>query len=178
LFERHWVDNVAATMGARSKHRVLICEDDRMTADLLAAAVQSGGHEILLCHDGRTAIDRVAEWGPTAGIIDIGLPGVTGYGVAQHIRGLCKTRLFAPQMLLIAITAYDSPADIAMARYAGFNWHFAKPARPSLLLSVLENPNRAALENGDGTPLDRSLDGDWKLDAQRRKAPPGTIWRQ
>jgi CheY-like chemotaxis protein len=142
-----------------------------MTADLLTAAVQSDGHVVLVCHDGSTAIDRAAEWEPTACIIDIGLPNVTGYGVAQHIRGLSKARVARPQVLLIAITAYDSPGDIAMARYAGFNWHFAKPARPSLLLSVLQNPNRAPLTSGDGTPLDRSLDGGWTLFPQRKKAP-------
>ena len=147
---------------SKPKHRVLICEDDRMTAELLTSAVRSDSHDVLVCHDGRIAIEQVRVWQPTAAIIDIGLPGVTGYGVAQYIRGLAQHRPFAPQVLLIAITAYDSAADIAMARYAGFNWHFAKPARPSMLLAVLENPDRAALSSGDGTPLDRPV-CDWKL---------------
>ncbi len=139
----------------RLRHRVLICEDDKMIAELLSATVSAQGHEVLVCHDGSAAIAHAEKWRPTAAIIDIGLPGVTGYGVAQHIRSLSRRLASGPQVLLIAITGYDSPADIEMARYAGFNWHFAKPARPSLLADVLENPKRTPVGQRDGTPLDR-----------------------
>jgi CheY-like chemotaxis protein len=130
-------------------NRVLICEDDKDLADLLSAALQIQAREVLICHDGSEAVARVGRWRPATAIIDIGLPGVTGYGVAQHIRGLP----FGHEVLIIAITGYDSPADIEMARYAGFNWHFAKPVRPSLLLQVLENPRRTPVGKKDGTPL-------------------------
>jgi CheY-like chemotaxis protein len=152
-----------------------------MIAELFALAVTAQGHEVLVCHDGRHAIDRVEDWAPTAAIIDIGVPGVTGYGVAQHMRGLARIRPVGPQALLIALTGYDSPADIAMARYAGFNWHFAKPARPTRVLATLENPARAPLGKGDGTPLDRAVEGDrrqalqeWaarRTEAPRRRGP-------
>jgi CheY-like chemotaxis protein len=99
------------------------------------------------------------------------LNGLHAFRLRQHILGLPRSRTFGPQVLLVAITAYDSPADIEMARYAGFNWHFAKPARPSLLLSVLQNPDRAPLANGDGTPLDRALDGGWNVRPQRKRVP-------
>jgi two-component system CheB/CheR fusion protein len=137
------------------KHRVLVCEDDKMTAELLATTARAQGHEVLVCHDGAAAIEHVQTFRPTAAIIDIGLPGVTGYGVAQHIRTLSRRPSSGPSVLLIAITGYDSPADVEMARYAGFNWHFAKPARPNLLAEVLENPQRAVKGPGDCTPLDR-----------------------
>ena len=137
------------------RHRVLVCEDDKMIAELLAVTVSAQGHEVLVCHDGTAAIAQAEKWRPTAAIIDIGLPGVTGYGVAQHIRSLSRRLASGPRVLLIAITGYDSAADIEMARYAGFNWHFAKPARPSLLAEVLENPKRTPVGQRDGTPLDR-----------------------
>jgi len=136
-----------------TRHRVLICEDDKMIADLLAAAVGAQGHEVFVCHDGSAAIGLVEKRRPTAAIIDIGLPGVTGYGVAQHIPSRSSSLSSGPQVLLIAITGYDSPADIEMARYAGFNWHFAKPARPSLIVEVLQNPKRPPVAKRDGTPL-------------------------
>ncbi|HYG56099.1 MAG TPA: response regulator, partial [Burkholderiales bacterium] len=63
-----------------AKHRVLVCEDDKMTAELWKVTVESAGHEVLVCYDGREAIDKVGDWQPTVGIIDIGLPYVTGYG--------------------------------------------------------------------------------------------------
>jgi CheY-like chemotaxis protein len=129
--------------------RVLICEDNKDAADTLAAVLRFHGHDVLVCHDGASAIARVEEWRPTAAIIDIGLPGVTGYAVAQYIR---KMR-FGTDVLLVAITAYGTPADIEMARSAGFNWHFAKPAHPSFVLDVLESPNREQITRRDGTPL-------------------------
>jgi two-component system CheB/CheR fusion protein len=127
-------------------HRVLICEDDEIAAEMFAAAIRVLGHEVVVCYDGRSSIEAAEEWRPTAAVIDIGLPGVTGYGVAQHIRGLP----FGADVLLIAITGYDSPTDIELARHAGFEWHLVKPVRPSVLIDVLRNPQRTPLK-GDGS---------------------------
>jgi CheY-like chemotaxis protein len=129
--------------------RVLICEDQKDTAETLATLLRSHGHEVLVCHDGPSAIAQARQWGPTAAIIDIGLPEITGYAVAQYIRELP----FGADVLLIAITGYGSPADIEMARYAGFNWHFAKPAPPAFIVDVLQNPSRKPLARQDGVPL-------------------------
>jgi hypothetical protein len=40
-----------------------------------------------------------------------------------------------------------------MARYAGFHWHFAKPANPDFIADVVQNPQRRPAETADGTPL-------------------------
>ena len=116
--------------------RVLICEDQKDAAESLAALLRLQGYEVLVCPDGRCAIDQAPQWRPDAAIIDIGLPGITGYAVAQHIRTLA----FGGDVVLIAVTGYTTPADIEMAQRAGFNWHFAKPADASFLLDVLEDP--------------------------------------
>jgi CheY-like chemotaxis protein len=129
--------------------RVLICEDQKDTAESLAALLRLQGYEVLVCHDGHSAMDRATAWRPTAAIIDIGLPGVTGYAVAQHIREL----QFGGDVVLIAVTGYSTPADIQMARYAGFNWHFAKPADPSFLMDVLEDPTLAPHGRLGAVPL-------------------------
>jgi CheY-like chemotaxis protein len=129
--------------------RVLICEDQADAAQTLATLLALSGHEVRVCHDGRSAIDHALDWRPTAAIIDIGLPGISGYGVAQFIRELS----FGGDVLLIAVTGYASPADLEMARYAGFNWHFAKPAAPALIIDVLKAPERKALTRDDGVLL-------------------------
>jgi CheY-like chemotaxis protein len=129
--------------------RILLCEDQQDLAEFLAAALRLEGYEVLVCFDGRSAIAQAEAWRPAAAVIDIGLPGVTGYGVAQHIRELP----FGHRVLLVAITAYDSPADIEMARYAGFHWHLAKPVRVPMLLELLRNPARAPAGKGSVVPL-------------------------
>jgi CheY-like chemotaxis protein len=135
--------------GTQQTARVLICEDQADVAQTLAALLSLSGHEVRVCHDGRSAIDEALDWRPTAAIIDIGLPGISGYGVAQFIRELS----FGGDVLLIAVTGYASPADIEMARYAGFDWHFSKPAAPSLIIDVLESADRKALASADGVLL-------------------------
>lgn len=134
---------VAASDAPQAKRqRVLVCEDNTDAAETFAKLLQSQGHEVIVCSDGPGAIALVERWHPSVAIIDIGLPGVTGYGVAQHIRSLP----FGSDVLLIAITGYGTPADIAMAGHAGFDWHFVKPAQPSSILELVENPSRSAPE--------------------------------
>jgi CheY-like chemotaxis protein len=128
---------------------VLICEDNADAAETFAQLLRIEGHEVLVCADGTEAIAQIDKWRPTAAIIDIGLPGVTGYAVAQYIRG----RAFRPDVLLIAITGYGNVGDIEMARYAGFHWHFTKPAQPSFVMEVLKDPKRTAITPRDGKPL-------------------------
>jgi CheY-like chemotaxis protein len=129
--------------------RVLVCEDQKDAAESLAALLRLQGHEVLVCSDGRSAIEQALKWRPTVAIIDIGLTDVTGYAVAQHIRGLP----FGRNVVLIALTGYADPGDIEMARYAGFNWHFAKPADSSFLMDVLEDPSYAPLGRLGAIPL-------------------------
>lgn len=136
-------------MPDESNARVLICEDQKDTAETLAALLRLQGYEVLVCHDGASATGKVAKWRPSAAIIDIGLPEITGYAIAQYIRDLP----YGSRVLLIAVTGYGCPADIEMARYAGFNWHFAKPAPPSLILEVLKDPSRKPIARQDGVLL-------------------------
>jgi CheY-like chemotaxis protein len=138
-------------MSTQDARRVLICEDQPDAAETLAALLRSHGYEVLVCHDGPSAIAAVAKWRPSAAIIDIGLPQVTGYGVAQFIRELP----FGATVLLIALTGYGSAADIELARHSGFDWHFAKPAPPAFILQVLQDPRRMPIARQDGIPLNR-----------------------
>jgi CheY-like chemotaxis protein len=134
---------------AMERARVLIVEDDKDTGEALAALLQAHGFEVMRCLEGRRAIAEAALWRPTAAIIDIGLPGITGYAVAQYLKGLPS----AQDVLLIAVTGYSDAADIELARYAGFHWHFSKPAESAQLIDILENRGRHSGAIGSGVPL-------------------------
>jgi two-component system CheB/CheR fusion protein len=134
--------------GAEEGLRILIVEDNKDGADTLAEMLRLEGYDVRVCYDGGSAIAEVDRWRPAAAVIDIGLPGVTGYAVAQHIRDLP----FGSGVILIAVTGYVTPKDIEQARYAGFNWHLAKPASASTLLDILRNPGQAAMRK-DAVPL-------------------------
>ena len=134
---------------------VLVCEDDKIIAEMLAAFLLQAGCEVEICHDGESAIELASRWSPTGAVIDIGLPGISGYAVAQHLR-----EQFGPQLVIVALTSHDMPDEIAKARYAGFDWHFAKPARLTHIVEILCNSTRAPDQKRTGirlTPPPRAL---------------------
>ena len=73
------------------------------------------------------------DFAPDAAVLDIGLPGMDGYELAQRIRrehGAIR---------LIALTGYGQPNDIERSRAAGFDAHLVKPAELRLVLGALRN---------------------------------------
>ena len=132
--------------------RVLIVEGDIDMAESLADLLRQHRYRVLVCAEGRQAVVQAAVWRPAAAIIEIGLPGITGYSVAQYIRGLP----FGRDVLLIALTRYSDLSDIEMARYAGFHWHLAKPAQPSVIVDVLKDPSRLQKRRHDVVALQRT----------------------
>jgi two-component system CheB/CheR fusion protein len=83
-----------------------------------------------------SALELIARERPDAALIDIGLPSMTGYEVAQHIRRNKELR----GILLVALTGYGAPNDIVAAREAGFDAHVIKPAEAARLEELLARP--------------------------------------
>ncbi len=117
--------------------RVLVVDDNQDAADLLAMVLQLDGHHTQVAYDGRMAIDWAAEFHPDVVLLDIGLPGMDGYEVAQHLRQmpiLYDTKL-------IAITGYEEPERAAAA---GFSGYLVKPVDPDQLRKLLLSARPAA----------------------------------
>jgi two-component system CheB/CheR fusion protein len=102
--------------------RILLCDDNRDFVSTLALLLQSEGHETWQCLLGRAAIDKARQWQPDLALIDIGLPDVTGYAVAQEIRRMP----FGKALMLVAVTGYSEPEDVRHAASAGFDLHMKK----------------------------------------------------
>jgi CheY-like chemotaxis protein len=106
-----------------SPRRVLLVDDNRDSAESLAALMQMLGHEVFQAHGGREAIELARASGPDLILLDIGMPDMSGYDVARALRaepGLSATRL-------IALTGYGSEEDRRESRAAGFDDHLVKP---------------------------------------------------
>ena len=86
-----------------------------------------------VAHDGPTAIGLAKSGGPSTILLDIGLPGMDGYEVAQVLRSLdgCKNAV------LIAISGYGQDDDRRRSKEAGFDHHLVKPIDPDSLLSLI-----------------------------------------
>ena len=114
--------------------RVVIAEDNPDTAISLAMILRKFGHEVTIVQTGTEALRVACEVVPDVLILDIGLPGMDGYQVAQSLR----TNASLSGMRLIAVTGYGQAEDQERSRQAGFDNHLVKPVDFSELLKVLE----------------------------------------
>lgn len=125
--------NASVPAGAQPPLHLLIADDDRDGAELLAMFMRSEGHCVDLAHDGESALLMVLHLRPDVVLLDIGMPRLDGLSVARRLR----EELPGARMLLLAVTGRDSAEDKALARAAGFDHHFVKPADPSHLQACI-----------------------------------------
>jgi PAS domain S-box-containing protein len=118
---------------ARSMRRVLIADDNRDAAESLAMLLRMDGHEVTVAYDGPQALALLAQAQPEVALLDIGMPGLNGYEVAQRIRQSPLGR----HVKLIAVTGWGQDRDKAQAHQAGFDHHFTKPVDPTRLSELL-----------------------------------------
>ncbi|MDE2049947.1 MAG: response regulator [Gammaproteobacteria bacterium] len=118
---------------AEPRCSVLIADDNRDAADSLALLLQMSGYELHVCHGGREALALARRERPNALVLDIGMPGMSGYEVARHIRAEDWGR----DALLIAVTGWGQREDRERSRAAGFDHHLTKPVDPDTLQGLL-----------------------------------------
>jgi CheY-like chemotaxis protein len=122
------------TRDTRPPLSVLVVEDSedtaRSTADLLAL----GGHSVRVAACGADALRATAEETPDVVLLDIGLPGMTGWEVAERIRDRARGK----QPVVIAVTVYGTERDRWQSADAGIDLHLVKPADPAALMTLLE----------------------------------------
>jgi len=122
--------------------RVIVCEDEKDGAETYETLLRLCGFEVFSCQEAIGCLRKAREWSPDAAIIDIGLPVMNGYDLARELRTLPG----GAGLLLIAVTGYGRPQDVAKARIAGFDWHMRKPAPPSAIIDLLAGGNIEAPE--------------------------------
>ncbi|HEX3097101.1 MAG TPA: response regulator [Usitatibacter sp.] len=112
--------------------RVLVVDDNEDAATSLAMMLGMMGYEVRMAHDGLEAVRAADEFVPEAALLDIGLPHLSGYDVARHIRSHQ-----GDDVLLVAITGWGTAEDVKRSEDAGFDHHFTKPADPDRLRQIL-----------------------------------------
>lgn len=116
--------------------RVLVVDDERDTVDTLMEILRDEGHVAHGVYTGRDALPTALIFRPDAILVDIAIPGVSGYAVAQSIHyGFTVAR----RPLLIAISGVwrDKP-DLLLAERVGFDHHLCKPCGSTDILKLLE----------------------------------------
>lgn len=113
--------------------RVLIADDDRDAILTLSTVLQDEGHQVLEVYRGDAVLQLVRRYQPDAVLLDIGMPGMTGFEIARQLRD--ELRQACP--MLVAVTAWTQPIARQMGKTSGFNHYLVKPYSIDDLLELL-----------------------------------------
>ena len=119
--------------------RILVVDDHEDTAEMLSMLLSGKGHHTHVALDGPAALAAAVAFQPHIGLLDLSLPGMSGYELAERLRaipGLAGIRL-------VAVTGHGSEAHRARARAAGFHDHILKPVDLEVIEAVLAAVRRS-----------------------------------
>jgi CheY-like chemotaxis protein/anti-sigma regulatory factor (Ser/Thr protein kinase) len=123
-----------STLPASRRRSVLLIEDNPDVQAALRCKLELDGHTVSTASDGIDGLARLLELRPEISIVDIGLPGLTGYELARHARAAG----YAGRM--IALSGYGQERDVSRAMVAGFDAYLVKPVdRKELRATLLAN---------------------------------------
>jgi len=106
-----------------ARRRVLVVDDNVEAADCLGELLRAWGHATRIAHDPARALLMLDDFEPEVVVLDIGLPVMDGYELAQRIRD----RMGDKPCRLIALSGYGQQADLARSAACGFEQHLVKP---------------------------------------------------
>ncbi len=128
------VNRPTVTPGAALRRfRILVVDDNHDSALSMAMMLQIMGHDTRTAHDGESAVSTAETFLPEVVLLDIGLPKLNGYEVAQRIR----EQDWGQSMFLIAVTGWGQDEDRQRSREVGLNLHMVKPVEPAALEKLL-----------------------------------------
>jgi CheY-like chemotaxis protein/nitrogen-specific signal transduction histidine kinase len=131
-------------MDASLGSRVLIVDDNHDAAASLALLLRHWGHDVRTANDGHAAIATVESFQPSVVLLDLGMPGMSGYEVAERIQGMPAGKT----CVLVALTGWGQEEDRRRTRDAGFHHHLVKPVDFGAIQTLLAGEIGAAGHRG------------------------------
>ena len=119
---------------------ILVVDDNHDAADSLAQVLEAYGHRVEAAYGGEEAVQRAARGDLQVALVDIGMPTVDGFQVAERISHTPA----AKDTLLVAVTGWGEKSDRARSRQAGFAYHLTKPVDFDALATLLATAARRA----------------------------------
>ena len=123
------------------RRSILLADDNRDLVDMLSQFLEMQGHSVVKARDGLEALTLARTVRPDVAILDIGMPGMNGYQLAQAIR----KEPWGAQMLLVAATGWGHDDDKGRATASGFDTHITKPFGLDSLEALLADRRQPAL---------------------------------
>jgi len=130
----HPSDHIVRTPRERQPLSILLIDDHRESADAMSAMLTQLGNQVHTVYDGQAALRAFEAKKPAVVVLDLGMPGLDGYQVAQAIRTLPGGRA----AVIIALTGFGSRQDRRQSVAAGIDHHSVKPVDAIILQRVIE----------------------------------------
>lgn len=118
--------------------RILVVDDNRDAADSLGLLLESLGWDTRVAYDGPSALETFESYLPGVVFLDIGMPGMDGYEVAQRMRRGSR----ADDFMLVAVTGWGQDEHRRRVKEAGFDHHLVKPVDLEALQELLRLEKR------------------------------------
>jgi CheY-like chemotaxis protein len=136
---------------------VLVVDDNADAAATLRMVLELQGHDARAAFTGRAALDTLAEFSAEVVLLDLGMPGMDGFELAQRIRALPG----GSNVLLVALTGWGQDQDRRRTAEAGFDEHLTKPVDTGRLAALLATDgaevSEARTDVGSRRPLGASF---------------------
>jgi CheY-like chemotaxis protein/anti-sigma regulatory factor (Ser/Thr protein kinase) len=139
----------ATALSVDAPMTVLVVDDNADVAESTAILLRVAGCDVHIAQDGRTALAALERVRPDAVLLDIGLPGMDGYQVAQRMR----ERPEYSRTLIVAVSGYGQDEHQARSREAGVDHHLVKPIDPIAVMDLLTARASARRETERDTAL-------------------------
>jgi PAS domain S-box-containing protein len=132
--------------GSAGRRRVLVVDDNTDAARSLAHLLGILGYQARAAHDGTAALAEAATFRPDVVLLDIGMPGMSGYELARRLRRLPGVS----GALLVALTGWGQDEDRRRSREAGIDFHLVKPVDVAALQQLLAESQPTGAEAAQG----------------------------
>jgi DNA-binding response OmpR family regulator len=111
--------------------KILVVDDNRDSAEILAAIIRHEGHTVWAAYTGREAISLADAHKPALVLLDINMPEMTGFDVVRELRDHKR----APRPVILAVSGYGQESDKIAAKRVGFDGYLTKPVDPKELIA-------------------------------------------
>lgn len=128
--------------------RILVVDDNRDSAESLGTLLDVMGNQVRTANDGPASLEEARSFRPHVILLDIGMPGMSGYEVAQRIREHPELR----KATLVAVTGWGQDEDRRRSREAGFDHHLTKPVELAALERLLASRSAGRSSQAEDWP--------------------------
>ncbi len=149
-----------------TEHRVLVVDDDRNLRKIISTNLELAGFSVQTAADGREALALIDEYEPDVVLLDLMMPHMDGYEVAQHIRGHANP--LVANVPIIILTAKSETEDKLRGFEAGADDYITKPFGPQELLARVRAKIRRVETDSSLSPLTR-LPGNLAIESDLRR---------